>query len=309
MTVEGANATEPAELSFLWLEITPKCNLECSHCYADSGPSRQLQGQMTLEDWEVVIRDAADLGCSQVQFIGGEPTLHPHLAHLIRYSSSCGYTFIEVFTNATVLNEQLLQTFKTHGVKLAISFYSDDPATHDAVTGRRGSFTRTVASIKRIVAQGLPVRAAIIEMDANKGHADRARILLNDLGVSDLKIDFQRGVGRGTHHIQSPDPMTQLCGECSKGKLCITSSRKIYPCVFSRFAEVGDVDHGVRNIVCSDRLLTFRANLNDYQTRRSAACNPTCSPCAPGTFIVCPPHGGGCQPSSSCNPTCNPCAP
>jgi MoaA/NifB/PqqE/SkfB family radical SAM enzyme len=300
MTVDGlhANPTTLAGVSFLWLEITAKCNLECSHCYADSSPRQQLHGQMTLEDWEAVIRDAAGLGCTQVQFIGGEPTLHPHLPRLIEFTSTCGYTFIEVFTNATVLSDKLLRTFKTHGVRIATSFYSDDPATHDAITGRPGSFTRTVAAIRNLSAQGLPVRAGIIEMDANKGHSDRALTLLHELGVSDVKVDFQRGVGRGAHPLHSPEPMTQLCGECSKGKLCVTSSRKIYPCVFSRFAEVGTVDQGVRNIVTSDRLLTFRASLNDYRGKRSAACSPSCSPCGPGTFIdTCDPTA--CRPSRS----------
>jgi len=37
-TVENRQATSVMnDLSFLWLEITGKCNLTCSHCYADSG--------------------------------------------------------------------------------------------------------------------------------------------------------------------------------------------------------------------------------------------------------------------------------
>lgn len=28
-----------AKLGFVWLELTGKCQLECTHCYADSGPS------------------------------------------------------------------------------------------------------------------------------------------------------------------------------------------------------------------------------------------------------------------------------
>ncbi len=71
---------KPAEvrpgLSFLWLEITGRCGLSCSHCYARSGPSGS-HGTMTADDWRSVISQAAGLGVSMVQFIGGEPTLHP----------------------------------------------------------------------------------------------------------------------------------------------------------------------------------------------------------------------------------------
>ena len=88
ITATSAAPDEPeaaamAGLSFLWLEITGKCNLTCTHCYADSGPAGTLQGAMTLEDWTGVIHQASALGCRQLQFIGGEPTLHPDLPALI----------------------------------------------------------------------------------------------------------------------------------------------------------------------------------------------------------------------------------
>ncbi|MBP2321212.1 MoaA/NifB/PqqE/SkfB family radical SAM enzyme [Kibdelosporangium banguiense] len=72
-----------AELSFVWLEITGKCQLKCEHCYADSGPSG-TDGVMTLADWSRVIDQAAGLGTRMVQFIGGEPTLYPGVARLDR---------------------------------------------------------------------------------------------------------------------------------------------------------------------------------------------------------------------------------
>ncbi|HEX7660536.1 MAG TPA: radical SAM protein [Pseudonocardiaceae bacterium] len=63
-----------SELSFIWLEITGTCQLECSHCYAESGP-RGTHGEMSGSDWCRVIDDAASLGVQTVQFIGGEPTM------------------------------------------------------------------------------------------------------------------------------------------------------------------------------------------------------------------------------------------
>jgi hypothetical protein len=351
MTAQPTDAIAPPSLyglSFLWLEITEKCNLECSHCYADSGPRRELRGQMGLEDWYRVIRESADLGCRQIQFIGGEPTLHPDLVRMIEYASECGYTFIEVFTNATVLSDRLLRAFVTSGVHIATSFYSDDPNTHDLITGRSGSLRQTIAGIRRLIAAGLHVRAGIIETKENVGHGQRAWLFLNGLGVSDIKIDFQRGIGRGAERLYSPEPMSQLCGECWKGKLCATSSGTAYPCVFSRFAGVGAVRNGIRKIIEGDELLAFRANLSKRQHTQTLnhvpepngnsghanvpgdrghtglvaqqcgplECNPqTCLPCGPYRF--CNPCGPDrfieCQPGrGDCVPLskCNPaCSP
>src|SRR5581483_10691258 len=118
------------DLSFLWLEITAKCNLVCSHCYAESGPWGEVRGTMTDGAWARVIDEAAELGCRRVQFIGGEPTLHPRLADLVDHASHRGFEFIEVHTNATRLGKELVGCFRRNGVRVGTAFYSDDPAVH-----------------------------------------------------------------------------------------------------------------------------------------------------------------------------------
>src|SRR5437899_3640125 len=178
------------DLSFLWLEITPKCNLECIHCYADSGPQQRLFGTMTTEQWLTILLDAASVGCRQVQFIGGEPTLHPDLGRMISFASEHDYTFIEVFTNATRIDDCLLRTFVEHRTHIAVSFYSDDPETHDIITKRRGSFARTVENLDRILSAGLRIRVGIIEMPENSGHAESAKLFLAKMGIRDVRVDL-----------------------------------------------------------------------------------------------------------------------
>jgi MoaA/NifB/PqqE/SkfB family radical SAM enzyme len=81
----GTNVTP---LRFAWLEITGKCQLSCAHCYAESGPTG-THGAMSGADWHRVIDQAADLGVRMVQFIGGEPTLHPDLPELVDHACGC----------------------------------------------------------------------------------------------------------------------------------------------------------------------------------------------------------------------------
>lgn len=151
---------------------------------------------MQTDSWLTILRESAELGCRQVQFIGGEPILHPDLARMISYASVLGYTFIEVFTNATIFNDKLFNTFVEHNVRIATSFYTYVPEVHDSITKRPGSFHRTVAQIKRVLDSGLTIRAGIIEMQENAGHVERAKHHLETLGVKEIKIDYQRGVGR-----------------------------------------------------------------------------------------------------------------
>ncbi|GHH83076.1 hypothetical protein GCM10018793_44260 [Streptomyces sulfonofaciens] len=57
----------------LWLDLTRRCQLECTHCYNASGPNGD-HGTMTRDDWAGVLDQAASCGVLDVQFIGGEPT-------------------------------------------------------------------------------------------------------------------------------------------------------------------------------------------------------------------------------------------
>jgi MoaA/NifB/PqqE/SkfB family radical SAM enzyme len=119
---------------FLWLEITGLCQLACTHCYAGSGPGG-THGTMTAGDWEQVISDAAALGVEAVQFIGGEPALHPALPSLVRCALAARMR-AEVYTNLVRVTAELWDVFTLPGVSLATSWYSDDPAQHAAITGR-----------------------------------------------------------------------------------------------------------------------------------------------------------------------------
>jgi hypothetical protein len=51
---ESPFTSETEGITFLELEITGKCNLACSHCYAESGP-RGTHGTMTVDDWKRVV--------------------------------------------------------------------------------------------------------------------------------------------------------------------------------------------------------------------------------------------------------------
>lgn len=300
-------------LSFLWLEITGKCNLTCSHCYADSSPFRELHGDMNVGDWHEIIDEAADLGCREMQFIGGEPTLHPHLMELIEHADDRGFSMIEVFTNATRLKEDLIGCFRHHNVSVATSFYSDDPGIHEQITKGAGSWHRTVAGIQSVVNSGLPLRVGIIEMEQNFGQVTSARSFLHSLGVTNIRVDHQRGVGRGQTltSIEPVDPVehyNELCGECWKGKLCVTSTGEIFPCVFSRKTLLGNAKAGLSQILSGRKLLAFRDEVREMQELRFSAMQSydmnsqtTEVSCLPGD---CNP-GAWCGPQS-CNPSCGP---
>jgi MoaA/NifB/PqqE/SkfB family radical SAM enzyme len=217
-------------LAFVWLEITGKCQLECVHCYADSSPAG-TRGKMAAADWRRVIDQAVGLGVGAVQFNGGEPTLHPDLPELVRHALSRGLK-VEVFSNLEHVTPALWDLFSLAGVSLATSYYSDDPRQHAVITRRSSSHARTKANIVEAVRRGIPLRAGVIDL-GHRQHWKQAVAELEDLGVSEIRVDRLREVGRGVRSLRPS--MDQLCGQCAARVLAIRPDGTVMPCVFARW--------------------------------------------------------------------------
>lgn len=257
-------------LDFIWLEVTSGCNLTCTHCYSDSGPLQKARDQLSYDDWVSVLKEAAECGCRKVQFIGGEPTTFSRLSDLVEKARTEDFELIEVFTNATFLTSRLVDCLRENRAQVATSFYSDDPSVHDRITRVDGSWNRTVNGIRTILDAGIPLRVGVIETKENESHSQLAIQFLNSLGVQNIGFDRERTVGRGRSRTSDLNRLDhdELCGQCWSGKLCVTSSGSVWPCVFARKVDLGDIRHGLRQILESDKLSDFRRAVHDMSAQR-----------------------------------------
>ncbi|MFG1873845.1 radical SAM protein [Sphaerisporangium sp. NPDC049003] len=315
MTVLTHATNGPALLGWhLELELTGRCQLECVHCYAESGPTGD-HGTMTANDWSTVIADAASLGVSQVQLIGGEPTVHPQFVRLLRHAIDCGLS-VEVFSNLVHVRDEWWELFVSPKVSLATSYYSDRSSEHAAVTGRRGSHARTRANIAEAVRRGIPVRVGIIDvLDGQR--VEQARTELEALGVTRIGTDRLRGVGRGA---RTESDVSQLCGGCGREQAAISPSGDVWPCVLSRWLPAsGNVRvQGLGEILTGQRwrdlVATIPARGPEMKCSPDNKCNPEnkCKPDTTGCNPTCKPSqrdGSDCAPAEqpACNPRfCNP---
>lgn len=279
-------ARKPAEVksglnvSFLWLELTGRCGLSCTHCYAGSSPSGS-HGAMTGDDWKSVITQAADLGVPMAQFIGGEPTLHPQFTDLLACATESGLA-VEVYTNLTHVRESWWDLFACPQVSLATSYYSDDPGQHDTITGRRGSHARTRANIAETVQRGIPLRAGIITVREDQ-RATQAYADLEALGVTRIRTGRLRHLGRAAGTGQQD--VSELCGRCGHGVAAILPSGDVTPCVMARWLTAGNVRQApLADILSSPAMAAATAVI---PPRSGDACPPDCKPA--NDSDICPP--------------------
>jgi MoaA/NifB/PqqE/SkfB family radical SAM enzyme len=96
-------------------------------------------------------------------------------------------------------------------------------------------------------------------MEQNATHFKETKKFLKRLGAIHVGKDDMRRIGRGKQSVSEASPMDELCGHCWSGKLCIDPNGNAYPCVFSRFAPVGNfLTDGIKGIVEGQKLHAFR---------------------------------------------------
>lgn len=283
--METPGRTEPGRVTFLELEITGRCQLTCSHCYAEAGPAKG-HGTMTADGWKRVIDEAARIGVTKVQFIGGEPTLHPDFVQLVEHVLDRNLG-VQVYSNLYRVRLEHWQLFGRPGVSLATSYYADTDDGHDAVTGRRGSHAATRANIIEAVRRGIHVQVGIADVLEGQ-RVDQARAELEALGVTDINIDRVRGVGNAAKLLPST---SELCGNCAHGRAAVMPDGTVTPCVLGRFLPTGSVkDVSLKAVFESDRWGQVKQLI---PPRVGAGCTPDEDSCMPSP---------GANPSGACTP-------
>lgn len=251
-------------LQYAWLEITDKCNERCLHCYGSFSPDKERGVAKPLghTEWEGVIQSLAEIGCKQIQFIGGEPfryrgeTKTQTVLDLAEFAREQDFSFVEIFTNGTLISAETVKRIKDLEVSVALSIYSSNAAIHDSITQTPGSHRKTLMAINMLQEAGVPVRAAIIVMKQNEDTIEQTLEMAQNLGLDNRAPDVVRPGGRAQETditpsvatllkyglITKPDFSTdpdsfrrnQLYHTCLAGKIVITADGQVIPCIFSR---------------------------------------------------------------------------
>ncbi|MEU2222205.1 radical SAM protein [Streptomyces sp. NPDC018347] len=284
MTIAPEVPTKPAVPEFLELEITGRCQLTCpTLCYAKAGPKRD-HGSMTADDWKRLIDEAAALGVRKVQFIGGEPTQHEGFDALVHHALTLGLA-VQVYSNLYDISPDHWELFAHPRVSLATSYYSDDPAEHDRVTGRGGSHEATRANIVQALQRGISLQVGIVEVRDGQ-RTRQAREELVALGVRAVNTDHVRSVGRGEVHTPNT---ADLCGRCGDGRAAVMTDGTVTPCVLGRFLPTGNAKtDGLAAVFDGQRWKDTAASIP--RRTASAACPPNDSgDCDPANTEACDP--------------------
>ena len=98
----------------LLAELTHRCPLQCPYC---SNPLEleRVNTELTTEEWQRVMRQAAQLGILQIHLSGGEPTVRRDLEEIIKAAADAGL-YTNLITAAVLLTRERLVKLKEAGL-------------------------------------------------------------------------------------------------------------------------------------------------------------------------------------------------
>ncbi|MGQ9732294.1 MAG: radical SAM/SPASM domain-containing protein [Candidatus Zipacnadales bacterium] len=184
--LEGRQPPRPTTCT---LQVTTRCQLNCSHCSAARFKTNQRE-ELSTEQWINAIRQAEDLGVNNVVFTGGEPLLRKDILELVR-AVDPQRANVAMFTNGLLLTDEVVTALREAGLfSLMVSLDDVRPEVHDHLRRMPGSFAKATAGIKRALEGGLLVGISTYArpQDVHEGRLEQMIEFARELGVHEITI-------------------------------------------------------------------------------------------------------------------------
>lgn len=170
----------------LLAELTHRCPLQCPYC---SNPLllERAGAELSTEEWLRVLREAAELGCMQVHFSGGEPTARRDLQCLIEDATNAGL-YTNLITSGVLLDEARLAGLAEAGLEhVQLSFQDAGAEGANRIAGFAGH-EKKLEVARCVRAAGLALTANFVVHRQNLGNLEEMLALAVEMGAQRSEI-------------------------------------------------------------------------------------------------------------------------
>lgn len=279
----------------VWIEVTKVCNLRCIHCYEDA--SLLSEGEMAWEDYAQIIDQLKELHVKRIQLIGGEPFVlkRDKLTQMLEYAAQ-HMKNVEIFTNATFLDEAWVEFLKTHNVMVRVSMHSLDEENYEKVTGNKGAYHKAYRGIQLLREHEVPhtitcvaikgIDRCNVDKEPDFGHLDTVRMSgRGNLDLVDEKLVRERMIT--PKRFEYPLDVQRLKRsvvhhQCFGYKLYITTDLTVYPCPMERRLVHGNLKGSTIDAVLTDSI--FRMNKDHIEECKDCEYRYFCYDCRPDSL-------------------------
>jgi radical SAM additional 4Fe4S-binding domain len=257
-------------INSFYIEIENKCNLDCVFCnknddtlFRKTGCKRWKisSGILDINNWKNVIDQVSKLSCNQIVFIGGEPLLNfEYLSNLVPYIKEHKISNILLYTNGTLINDEIIEFIKKYNIHLNIQLLSDNEITYEEITGKKGLENIVYNNICKINSSNINYKLSFLVNKFNENQVDSTLRKYNPIiGNKKFELDFLYPIPQNNFYSKKyfnllydkKKTFSKIYMEsysylkkyhpCYANKLAITLDGNLIPCIMSRKLVLGNI--------------------------------------------------------------------
>ena len=199
--------TEP-QLTFLFFELTDRCNLNCIHC-----GSRCLNSNDTYLAFSVIEKTLAEVSeryASENIMIcvtGGEPMLHPDFLKVILKAHRYGFP-VGITTNGTLIDDNMAQKLVKAGLDTVAISIDGLEAEHDNFRRTPGALKKAIGGAHALMRAGIEPEALTVVHKDNFDQLEDIYKLVKAENFNSWRVVNMDPIGRALEHKELiPDGM------------------------------------------------------------------------------------------------------
>ena len=141
--------SEESKPEGLMIEVTTRCNYECSHCFRRE--MREGFRDMELDVFYGVIEQAREIGLRYITLSGwGEPLVHPEIGEIVSKCKESGFK-LTINTNGSLLGDHVDLLVRSEVERVVVSVDSAEPELHRELRGGKlGDITEALIELKEL---------------------------------------------------------------------------------------------------------------------------------------------------------------
>ena len=187
---------------YFMLELTARCNFNCPYCYCLWHEFPQLSNkQLSADEWQNIIAFLSKKKVDSLLFTGGEVLLRQDIKEIVSFAREQlpqGKLFL--FTNSSLLTEDLFRFFKSQQVKLFTSLQG--LKTYSDMTGSRCSAEHLLANVRYAKNNDWQMAVGITATQQNKYEICDMFAAAAEAGACTIQVGAMMPQGRGKQHLE-----------------------------------------------------------------------------------------------------------
>lgn len=286
-----------------YLELSTQCNFDCFFCQKNDSVLFRKIGckrwniENKIEDckWKDIIKQLCYLQCKQLVFIGGEPFLkYELLKELCMYALENGIYDITIYTNASVITDNMIAFLKKYKIKLVIQVLAYYNKTYENIVGIPNIGQRVFDNIQAFIKDNIEFKILYLLNNQNENEADlilkkyekqisKARIeimylypVLKNNFYSTKVLDI---IYDSKEKLKNANITAYKFSERKKYHTCygnqigITANGFVIPCIMSRDFILGNIRDKKISEILNTPQFEYYKNLNKDKIKTCKTCS------------------------------------